>query len=773
MREILMAPFGVLVEPAAPRRTWVFPAIPTYRLVSVSDTVSVSESVEWLRNPLLIDVSDENPVAEGEIAVNGANLTVALSDAISGIDARLLGGAASGTNLVSVDIPVVADGNMVLFAVSASDNGFSVRVPTISGMGLTWEFMESLVAADGAGDRMTLWRAVTGPRPISGVVHIEFGETILRSAVFVLGLSAADLTDPIVQSSKNWGFFGAGAFTLDLSTLVSERSSILSFCLCNHPAGAGVGPTAPYIEIADFIGNDTQAVRANAAWLKYPTSTTACTWTKGAGGSGHFMAQILVEVRGLAPGDVASGRVPDTYQAYDDAPPVEAVEIHVGTNPSVSDSDNPFDPLTVFESVRIGLSPLVPVFDSVVVADQVFTALSASDIVVASAAPSTEYVEVDLSAPFAQFDTIGEELLPQEFLQVSFGPEITAPRIPEYIADAVQPAEFVRVEISAGRAINVFDDDVPADVVLVVVNPLAVSVVDTDTPTEDVVLDIQNLELSVADAVAAAEAVAVVVNPLTANVVDTTPAAELAQAAIPMGVVVFDDSTFPPLEPPPMPVTGIARDYVDVEEGFEMGLGIPVLVFDDTPAADVVAIGLRIPVQAHDVLSVVDVIDTDAVTINPVLVGFDQVVADTISPVDVVILVRVLAIDVSDNVGPADPVTARLPMQVVAADELAPFDVPSVESLIRPGVFDAVPVSDEVAALVSVLLAAVADENPGEDVVLTGIPMAISVADVPEEGAVTDRRNIALTKYYEDVHFINDALIESSRVVNQAMGRKS
>jgi hypothetical protein len=245
-------------------------------------------------------------------------------------------------------------------------------------------------------------------------------------------------------------------------------------------------------------------------------------------------------------------------------------------------------------------------------------------------------------------------------------------------------------------------------------------------------------------------------------VTDAAPATDVPTVVIPLSVSVFDDNTFPPIEPPPMPATGIARDYVEVLEGLGMGLGLPVLVADDITVGEEALIGLAIPVRVWDDTPAVDVIDTDAVTINPVLVGFDGVVVDALAPTDVVILVGTAIVMAVDALTPTDVAQAGLLLQVVASDDVPPVDVAELGSSIQPRVSDDIPHDESVAALVSVLLAEVFDAVAEDDAVLAGIPMALAVVDVPEEGAVGERRHVSIPRFYEDLRLINDAALVSA-----------
>lgn len=320
------------------------------------------------------------------------------------------------------------------------------------------------------------------------------------------------------------------------------------------------------------------------------------------------------------------------------------------------------------------------------------------------------------------------------------------------VVDDVLPTEMAAVEIASGLQVVAFDDDAVTEAVSILVH-LYVAVVDEPlTPTEYVELDYPNLAVVVSEDDAAAEAVVVALNTLFIDVSDSPAPVEAVTVSIPMSIAVSDDNTFPPLEPPPMPATGIARDYIDVQEGFTMGLGIPVLVWDDTPGADDVVVRMGIPVQAADAISVADVIDTDAVTINPVLVGFDQVVADTVTPADVVILVRTVVVLAVDALTPTELAQASLPIQVVAADDAAPADVPAVRMPVGIGAVDDQPSSDFAAGELSVLLVVAVDDQAVDELVGGGIPMSVLALDETEIG---ERRNIRA--FLDDLHFIDDA----------------
>jgi hypothetical protein len=380
--------------------------------------------------------------------------------------------------------------------------------------------------------------------------------------------------------------------------------------------------------------------------------------------------------------------------------------------------------------------------------------------------------------------------------------------------ETAEAAEDVAIHVGTNPSVSdietSFDPVIMTEAVIIAVPPQP-TVADTIAKTESVSLALNPLLAVVADAGAASEFVQIDRNPLLINVSDTDAATEAVQVALgtppvvgvavvvfddevasdavvlsltfvigvfdddaadesvafefrsPILIDVFDDNTFPPLEPPPMPATGIARDYIDVEEGFEMGLALPVLAVDAAPGDDAVVVDMVLPVRASDVIPVVDVIDADAVTINPVLVGFDGVVIDALTPLDVVILVGTAIVLAVDALTPTDVAQASLPLKVVAADDVPPVDAAEIRSFLQAGVSDDVPHDESVAALVSVLLAEVFDEIEEGDAVLAGIPMALAVVDVPEggESAVAERRHVS-TGLYEDLHLINDAALVSA-----------
>lgn len=336
----------------------------------------------------------------------------------------------------------------------------------------------------------------------------------------------------------------------------------------------------------------------------------------------------------------------------------------------------------------------------------------------------------------------------------------------DFIADYGQPSEFVLVQLSVIGAITVsVSDDVNEAEFVAVAIPMAVVVADDDIGAEAVTVALNTLFVLVADDDVGVDTATVAI-PMRVVVADDE--AEIDTAAVvlidpPIQIVVFDDNTFPPLEPPPMPMTGIARDYVDVEEGVAMGLGIPVLVTDDVAETDEVLIGLGLPVFAVDTVVVLDVIDADAVTINPVLVGFDQVVQDTVTPIDVVTVVRVVVIDVADVQTPTDAVVAALPMTVDVADAAGPDEGVEVRAALTIAVWDDAPSSELVDALASVLLPAVADTVPIEDVAGGAIPMRCDVFDaaiaIDQE---TAERVYVTSQLHTQLHFINDTLVATS-----------
>jgi len=394
------------------------------------------------------------------------------------------------------------------------------------------------------------------------------------------------------------------------------------------------------------------------------------------------------------------------------------------------------------------------------------------DLIGDSVSP-TEFVNIGIGYPKV-YDNVGEFINVLESVTI-----VMASRLDVSVSDDDVATEAVTVRISVNVVVfdadlaaevvavvvtpltlSVAEDDLAAEVVAVVVNPLTLSVSDDDGPTDAVVLAFQaEIEITVADAEAATEDVRLGLSDAIMVVDDVGPT-EFVNVAPSLQIAVSDDNTYPPLEPPPMPATGIARDYIDVQEGFTMGLAIPVLATDDASETEAATVALGLPVLAVDTVPVVDVIATNAITINPVLVGFDGVVVDPVTPTDAVTVVRTLVLVVADDVPMTEFAGAALPMQVVAADTGAPTEAVDARSPVSVRVVDDAPSADVFAALVSVLLAHAADDVPNGDLVLAGIPMAIQVVDAPDgsaDFAVAERRFVTVTGFPDDLHFINDA----------------
>lgn len=332
------------------------------------------------------------------------------------------------------------------------------------------------------------------------------------------------------------------------------------------------------------------------------------------------------------------------------------------------------------------------------------------------------------------------------------------------VSDAVGETDATIVQIPMRAVVS--DDDPASESVALELNPLLVVVNDDDSAVEAVVLAlVADLVVAVSDDAPAAEAVTVQI-PLAVVVADDTPSTEFVNAAPSLGISVFDDNTFPPLEPPPMPATGIARDYVEVLEGLGMGLGLPVLAGDDITTSEEALIGLAIPVRVWDGVPVVDVIDTDAVTINPVLVGFNGVVVDALTPTEAVTVVLTAIVLAADALTPTDVAQVSLPLKVEAADDVPPTDVPQVRMPVGVLVADAQPLSEAVDAFLSVLLVEAVDDQAVGELVGGGIPMNVLAFD---ETAIGERRNIRA--FLDDLHFINDAGVEVTEVAGAVTRR--
>lgn len=335
------------------------------------------------------------------------------------------------------------------------------------------------------------------------------------------------------------------------------------------------------------------------------------------------------------------------------------------------------------------------------------------------------------------------------------------------------------VNIGLSPIPSVFDTVTRTESVTIQMNPLLVNVTDTDPASEAVPVIVNPLSMAVSDALGETESVQVQISAPgqvgpSVVVFDDDVASDQVAVSPTFIITVFDDNTFPPLDPPPMPATGIARDYIDVQEGLGMGLGLPVLVSDDVPETDLVAIGLSIPVLAADALSPVDVIDTDAVTINPVLVGFDDVVFDGVMLEELVTVAPVQVLSVGDDVAPTDPVTVAIPLAATVEDAVTADDAVDVRPSWSIEVFDDVPSDDAVAGEFSVLLCVVSDDLAAEDVTAAVPTMRIFVDD-PAIGIdqQASERSFVRSDYVLDLKIINSAVAQTSGVLESVRRRSS
>lgn len=354
--------------------------------------------------------------------------------------------------------------------------------------------------------------------------------------------------------------------------------------------------------------------------------------------------------------------------------------------------------------------------------------------------------------------------------------ESTTVRVSMAVVVSDTDTETDAATVQIPMRVVVSDDEVATESVTVQI-PMRIVVSDADTATETIQL---LLSLTVYDDVGETESVTIqfpgVGSGIAIAVHDDDAPTEVVAFAFELRclyVDVVDDNTFPPLDPPPMPMTGIARDYVDVEEGLAMGLALPVLAVDDVLETDAVTVRVPLSVVSVDSLTTVDAIATDAITINPVLVGFDNIVSDTVGPTDAVTVVRVLAVVVSDSEGVTEFAGAALPMAATVIDTDLPTEAVNVQSVLQVLVLDDQPITEGFNALVSVLLPDVSDPLDPEDVVFSAIPMAIQVHDVPEGGEdpVSERRFVKMSGFLDDLHLINDRSVENAET-DEAIVRK-
>lgn len=376
------------------------------------------------------------------------------------------------------------------------------------------------------------------------------------------------------------------------------------------------------------------------------------------------------------------------------------------------------------------------------------------------AAQPGEYVLVVLTVVEVVSDTVGDGINVLESVTIEMRSSVVADVHDDVTGDDVIVLEDVTIAFgtpSAAVSIVVSDDVNETEAVSVQI-PMAVVVSDDDTAAESVAVAVTPLFISVSDDDVATELV-VVLLPDQIMVSDSVSATEFVNLAMSIQIDVFDDNTFPPLEPPPMPATGIARDYVDVTEGVVMGLGLPILVGDDLTVDEAVAIALPVPVRVVDDIPAADIIVTDAITINPVLLGFDTPVADQGTPAEFVAISLALTVSVVDDQAPADVAVVAPVLAVVVSDDVTVTDAVDARSPVSVRVGDDVTIADEVDALLSVLLLEAADAVPSEDAVVAGIPLGIIVEDTCEGGpdiAIGERRLVLFTDP-EDLHFIQDA----------------
>lgn len=343
------------------------------------------------------------------------------------------------------------------------------------------------------------------------------------------------------------------------------------------------------------------------------------------------------------------------------------------------------------------------------------------------------------------------------------------------VSEFINVLESVTIAISSGINVSVADAVGETDAVIVQI-PMQVVVADADAASESVELAFNPLLVVVHDDVPVAEGVAlafvadvvVVVSddesaieavtvqlPLAVVVADDTPTAELVNAAPSLEISVFDDNTFPPLEPPPMPATGIARDYVDVEEGLEMGLGLPVLVADSLTPTEAVLIGLPLPVLVHDQLVPVDALDATFITVQPLFVE----AVDSVGPTDAVTMAPTVTVSVVDAIAAAEAALAMIPMAVEASETGTPAEGVDVRTgALLVDVADVAAAVDAAMGEFNVLLLEVMDLLELADVAGSLIPMTVLVFDLPdgaEDVAIGERRNVQ-TGDRDDLHFIDD-----------------